>query len=104
MGNGLKQARSLPGGTPGLVGRWWGVIGRKNIKFSVCEKIELKADCTKLVRRVARKWLERKGIRAARSQVLNIYTRDFLTWVKVGEWAVAEIQNRILSDPRRRPF
>jgi hypothetical protein len=87
----------------GMVGRWWGILGRKNFDIASTEKVEIKCDAAKLVRRVARKYLlASKGIKVGQSQVLNIFTRDFKLWEKVGQWAADEIENRIRYHPRTR--
>jgi hypothetical protein len=86
----------------GMVGRFWGILGRKNFDVSPSEEIELKVDATKLLRRVARKYLLKKGIRVGSARTLNLFTCKFKMWIRAGEWAVWEIEDRRRNCPRVR--
>jgi len=91
-------------GFPGMVGKFWGIIGRKSFPVSVCEPVGMNAYTTKLIRRVGRRWLESKGIRVGHAKTLNLYTTNFALWMRVGEWACDEANSRYNASPAVCPF
>lgn len=84
--NYMGKECELPAGWE-KVGRFWGVIGRKNLPRSKVEEIEFSREAFSKVRRVARRWFAAKGMRRRSGNALTLYTSAHWQWVRVLELA-----------------
>jgi hypothetical protein len=69
------------------VGRFWGVVGRKNLPRSKVMEVEISREAFARVRRIARRWFASKGMRRRCSGALTLYTSAHWQWVRVLELA-----------------
>jgi hypothetical protein len=69
------------------VGRFWGVIGRKDLPRSKVEEIEFDRVAFTKVRRIARRWFAAKGMRRRSRHALTLYTSAHWQWIRVLELA-----------------
>lgn len=69
--NYMGKECELPAGWE-KVGRFWGVIGRKNLPRSKVEQIDMSREAFVKVRRVARRWFAAKGMQRRSGQGLTL--------------------------------
>ena len=69
------------------VGRFWGVVGRKNLPRSQVMEVEISREAFAKVRRTARRWFASKGMIRRGHGALTLYTAAHWQWVRVLELA-----------------
>ena len=69
------------------VGRFWGVVGRKNLPRSKVMEVEISREAFVRVRRTARRWFASKGMIRRGGGALTLYTGAHLQWARVIDWA-----------------
>ena len=69
------------------VGRFWGVVGRKNLPRSKIMEVEISREAFAKVRRTARRWFASKGMIRRGGGALTLYTAAHLQWARVIDWA-----------------
>ena len=68
------------------VGRFWGVVGRKNLPRSKVMEMEISLEAFYKVRRTARRWFASKGMIRRGGGALTLYTAAHLQWARVIDW------------------
>jgi hypothetical protein len=69
------------------VGKFWGVIGRKNLLLSQCETMVEDRRVMILVRPTLRRFLRSKGLRRGAKTSVRLYTEEHLQWARVVDLA-----------------
>jgi hypothetical protein len=69
------------------VGRFWGVVGRKNLPRSQVMEVKISRAAFTRVRRVARRWFASRGMIRRSCGALTLYTTAHWQWVRVIELA-----------------
>ena len=69
------------------VGKFWGVIGRKNLPLSQCETIIEERQVLIRVHRIRRRFMRSKGLRRGGKASVRLYTEQHLQWARVLDWA-----------------
>jgi hypothetical protein len=69
------------------VGRFWGVVGRKNLPRSKVMEVEISREAFVKVRRTARRWFASKGMIRRGGGTLTLYTAAHWQWLRVLELA-----------------
>ena len=69
------------------VGRFWGVIGRKNLPLSDCNELIFPRAAMIKIRRVVRRYLHSKGFRRGAKSSVRLYTEAHAQWLRVMLWA-----------------
>ena len=88
------------------VGRFWGVVGRKNLPGSKVMEVEISREAFAKVRRTARRWFASKGMIRRGGGALTLYTAAHLQWARVIDWAeTGRCQSIDFAAPlTRQPF
>jgi hypothetical protein len=88
------------------VGKFWGVIGRKNLPLSKCETMIEDRQVMIRVRRIHRRFMRSKGMRRGGKGSVRLYTEQHLQWARVLDWAeTGECQPIDFSAPlESQPF
>ena len=85
---GVKSTRSPTAlSSTATVGRFWVVVGRKNLPRSKVLEVEITREVFHKVRRMARRWFASKGMRRRGGGALTLYTAAHWQWVRVLELA-----------------
>ena len=69
------------------VGKFWGVIGRKNLPLSRCETFIEERHVMIRVHRIRRRFMRSKGLRCGGKGSALLYTEQPLQWARVVDWA-----------------
>lgn len=69
------------------VGRFWGVVGRKNLPRSEVLEVEISREGFLKVRRFARRWFASKGMDRRGGGALTLFTGAHWQWIRVLELA-----------------
>jgi hypothetical protein len=69
------------------VGRFWGVVGRRNLPRSEVMEVEISREAFAKIRRTARRWFASKGILRRGCGALTLYTSAHWQWIRVFELA-----------------
>jgi len=69
------------------VGRFWGVVGRKNLPRSKVLEMEISREAFVKVRRTMRRWFASKGMIRCGGGALTLYIGAHLQWARVIDWA-----------------
>jgi hypothetical protein len=69
------------------VGRFWGVVGRKNLPRSKVMDVEISREALVKVRRTFRRWSASKGRIVRGGGALTLYTSAHWQWMRVLELA-----------------
>ena len=64
------------------VGRFWGVVGRKNLPRSQVMEVKISREAFAKVRRTARRWFASKGMIRRGLGALTLYTAALWQWVR----------------------
>ncbi|MDR3402185.1 MAG: hypothetical protein P4L99_06765 [Chthoniobacter sp.] len=83
------------------VGRFWGVVGRKNLPRSRVMEVEISRDAFARVRRTARRWFASKGLKRCGGGALTLFTSAHWQWIRVLE--LAETGNTVARDWTKSP-
>jgi hypothetical protein len=86
------------------VGRFWGVIGRKELPTSKIAEIDLPESAVIRLRRVLRKWWRKKGLRRSLPSFgkISIFSANQFDWLRLIGWAAKVEQHNNL--PKNQPF
>lgn len=82
------------------VGRFWGIVGRKNLPRSAVIRLDLSRDALVRVRRTVRRWFAAKGIKRRGGRTLTLFTSAHSQWLRVLELAetgATEPQNWVIA-------
>jgi hypothetical protein len=98
--NYMGKEFALPDGWE-KVGRFWGVVGRKNFPRSQVIGVEISRAAFAKVRRTARRWFASKGMRRRGGGALTLFTSAHWQWLRAIE--LAETGNTISRDWIKQP-
>lgn len=69
------------------VGKFWGVIGKKNLPLSDCKTLVLPKAAMIKIRRTVRRYMRSIGLRRGAKNSVRLYTEDHAQWLRVILWA-----------------